>query len=125
MKVITDYKGDPMWDTVSQSSCDFRPHFDGNLINLSSCITPKSSIDETETIFIQCAQNIAKWVLENKNQFSPGDRFQIVVGWPTSTREYDRQVVKIGGDIEEISDIAKGCTNITLRDGWTELVFDK
>ena len=123
MKVIENFTGDPLWDTVRQSSCDFRPTTDGDLVNLSTCITPNITINETERILADCTRQIASWVLAHRNQYATGDRFQIIIGWPESVAKYNRQVVKTGGDIKDIEAIASGAKEILFMPGWTKQIF--
>lgn len=122
MKIIKDFAGDPIWDLVGQSVCDFRPTFNGNLVNLWTCILPTPTIQETKGIFVNHTREIAKWVLSHREQFSPEDRFQIIVGWPVLVRESGRQVIKIGGTVEVLSGIADGTTPVIPRPGWTKNV---
>lgn len=123
MKVIKGFKGNPMWDTVGQSSCDFRPTFDGDLVNLFTCVAPKKTVKETEYTLSECARQIALWVLAHRKQFAPGDRFQIIVGWPESVARFNRQAVKTGGDFEAIAGIANGTKEVFFIPGWSKQIF--
>lgn len=105
-------------------SCDFRPHFDGDLINLFTGIVPKLTRPETELQFKEVALEIAVWVLEHRKRFSPGDRFQIIVGWPLDVRSSGRQVVKTGGTFDEVKRLVEEPSLIALRDGWDTTIFD-
>ena len=53
-----------------------------------------------------------------------GSRGQCV-GWPTSVRETDRQVLKMRGDFDAVAGIADGTTEIDPMPGWTNEVFEK
>lgn len=123
MMTISDPKDEPMWDTVAISACDFRPHCDGDLINLSSCITPGRTAQETERRLEDHTREIARWILAHHKDFSSGDRFQIILGWPKSLRRTGREVIKTGGDWGAISKIADGTTTITPRAGWAKNIF--
>jgi hypothetical protein len=123
MKVTKDFKGDPVWDTVRQSSCDFRPSFDGDLVNLATCIAPKATVKETEDALAGCARQIASWVLTHRKLFAFGDRFQITVGWPESVAKFNRQVVKTGGDFEALAGIVEGTREVFFMPGWSKQIF--
>jgi hypothetical protein len=125
MRTIREPDDEPMWDLVGVSSCDFRPHFDGNLIHLFSCVTPERTAHETEAALADHTREIARWVLSHQNEFSPGDRFQIILGWPKSIRQTARQIIKTGGDFEALSSIAGGTTRIIPRPGWSREVFEE
>lgn len=112
-----------MWDIVGIRSGDMRPHFDGNLVNLYSGVLPEPTVQETEVVLVAHAREIARWVLAHREQFSRGDQFQIILGWPPTVRQSGRQVIKIGGGYEDLSRIADGTTPIVLRKGWTIKVF--
>jgi hypothetical protein len=123
MKVIKDFKGDPIWDTVRQSSCDFRPTFDGDLVNLATCLAPKATVKETEDALAACARQVASWVIAHRNQFGSGDRFQIIVGWPETVAKFNRQAVKTGGDFDAIAGIADGTGEVFFMPGWSKQIF--
>ena len=73
---------------------------------------PEATVEETERVLTHHTREIAEWVLSNKKQFSLGDRFQIIVGWPLSVRKTGRQVIKTGGDLDKLASIAQGMTEI-------------
>jgi hypothetical protein len=123
MKVIKEIKEDPMWDTVGQSSCDFRPTFDGDLVNLFTCVVPGQTVKETENTLSGCARQIAAWVLSHRSQFSLGDRFQIIIGWPESLAKFNRQAVKTGGDFEAVAGIANGTKDVLFMPEWSKQNF--
>ncbi len=123
MKVIKDFKGDPIWDTVRQSSCDFRPTFDGDLVNLATCLAPKATVKETEDVLAACARQVASWVMAHRNQFGSGDRFQIIVGWPETVAKFNRQAVKTGGVFDAIAGIADGTREVFFMPGWSKQIF--
>lgn len=125
MRTIREPNAEPMWDMVGVSSCDFRPHFGGNLINLFSCVTPEHTAHETETVLADHTREIARWLLSHRKEFSPGDRFQIILGWPRFIRQTARQIIKTGGDFEAVSRIADGTTRVIPQPEWSRGVFEE
>lgn len=114
---------EPLWDSFCVSKCDFRPHWNGVLVNLFTTLHPFESEVQTETNMKACASKIAQWVLDNKPKFSAEDRFQIIVKWPLSVRKSARQTIKVGGSYEDILLLANG-ENIEMMKSWSEEVFD-
>ena len=114
---------EPVWDDVGIHACDFRPHFDGHLRNLFTTITPLQTPAETESQFRAITIRIGQWVLDQRNTFHNGDRFQIIVGWPLTVRETGRQVIKTGGTFDEIKSLLDNESLIQVRDGWRVDVF--
>ena len=122
---ISDKAGEPepVWDSVGIRGCDFRPHFDGHLRNLSTVVEPLPTAVETETYFRTIACEMCQWVLEQRKTFYDGDRFQIIVGWPLTVRETGRQVIKTGGSFDELKSLLEAPSLVQLRDGWQNGVF--
>ena len=71
MKIIRDIKGDAIWETVGLSSCDFRPTFDGDLVNLFTCVAPKKTVKETHDTLSESARQIASWVIVSPGSLKP------------------------------------------------------
>ena len=115
---------EPVWESVGLRGCDFRPQFDGDLYNLFTAIYPLDSKFETERLFKYAAFQIADWVINNRSQFSDGDRFQIITGWPLDIRTTGRQCIKIGGTFDELQRLVDDRSLIAIRDGWDASVFD-
>ena len=105
---VNDQPIEPDWSSFGIKRMDFRPHFDGDLVNVFSTVQPQFTEQMTEDLMKKCAKELSLWVLENRDQFGEGDRFQIIIGWPKSIREYSRQVIKTGGAYEELEQIVKG-----------------
>ena len=114
---------EPEWPCVGLHGCDFRPHFDGYLHNLFTTIHPLQTEPETEQLFRSIAIEMAKWVLSNREQFGPGDRFQLIVGWPLDVRATGRQVIKTGGDYNAIQQLIDDQELVHVRKRWAESVF--
>ncbi len=89
---------EPEWDSFGIKATDFRPHWDGHLVNVFSTITPQKDIAQTERFAVSCARQLADWVVSHRSKFAPGDRFQIIIGWPKSIRMTARQIIKAGGN---------------------------
>ena len=123
MRIVRDIKDDPLWDDVGISVTDFRPHFDGDLVSLTSCVSPASTLDETVRQFIWISREIAQWFIDNRQSFGPGDHAQIVVGWPLSIRRIGRQVVTFGGELSTIQAIADGSIDVPVRIELVGFVF--
>ncbi|MEI7462381.1 MAG: hypothetical protein WCK15_23540 [Pirellula sp.] len=114
---------EPVWDEVGLHGCDFRPHFNGDFLNLFTTIYPLESETATEHLVRVVAKEIAEWILGNRDRFGREDRFQIIVGWPLDIRPTGRQVIKTGGDFATIKRLLNNQDLIQLRDGWTTSVF--
>lgn len=93
------------------SGCDFRPHFDGSLFNAHRLITPAETRDAHLVLVWTYAREMAAWIIQRRNRFEPGDRFQLIVGWPESVRTSARQIVKFGGGFEDLYRIAAAATS--------------
>lgn len=124
MKIINGQE-EVIWDTVCWYAIDFRPHFNGDLINISSCVHPLENVEKTKEFMINCFIEIAKWILENKKMFSPEDKFQIIIGWPLSIRNGARQVIKMCEGFDNIPKFINGDIPIEFRRGWDTNVFKK
>ncbi|MFO1521052.1 MAG: hypothetical protein U1F77_08295 [Kiritimatiellia bacterium] len=111
------------WDSFGINRCDFRPQWDGDLVNLFSVIDIQQDESTTEQFMKDCARAIARWVGDHKNQFGADDRFQIIIGWPKSIRTTGRQTIKTGGTYDDLINIATGDTEIEMRRGWSLDVF--
>ena len=125
MKLVQSISQDvePLWDCFMTSVFDFRPHWDGNLVNVFTTIRPQDGADETKRFAIACARELAKWIVENRHRFAKGDKFQIIVGWPKNVRATGRQIIKIGGDYSALESIASGSTEIKMHGNWPGTVF--
>lgn len=111
------------WDSFGISRCDFRPQWEGDLVNLFSVVGIREDESSTERFMKHCARAIAGWVVEHKSQFGPEDRFQIIIGWPKSIRDTARQTIKTGGTYNDLVSIAFGETDIEMRPLWSLNVF--
>lgn len=111
------------WDRFSISASDFRPHWDGNLVNVFTTIRPKGDAAVTQEFAIQCARQLAGWILSQCTRFGAGDRFQIIIAWPKDVRPTGRQIIKTGGTFEELKGIASGATAVQMHGNWTANVF--
>ena len=111
------------WDSFGISRCDFRPQWDGDLVNLFSTVDMQEDESTTEQFMKDCVRAIAAWVGEHKDQFRAEDRFQIIIGWPTMVRTTGRQTIKTGGTYHELKCLADSITEIQMRRGWSDGVF--
>jgi hypothetical protein len=111
------------WDSFTIVRADFRRHSDGDLVNLFTLIQPGRTVSETAALAADCTQQIAGWVLANREKFGPKDRFQIVVAWPLSVRKTRRQIVKAGGTYSDMEDISFQRRPVPLREGWNAGIF--
>lgn len=114
---------EPMWDSFGINRIDFRPHWDGDYVNVFSTVEPQNSEEDTANFMRDCARKIADWVLVNREIFGSEDRFQIIIGWPKSVRETNRQVIKTGGTYDELLRIASGQVAVEPRKSWSVGVF--
>jgi hypothetical protein len=80
-------------------------------------------MSETQAFAADCTQQIAGWVLGNREKFGPDDRFQIVVAWPLSVRKTRRQIIKTGGTYSDLEDISSQRRPVPLREGWSAGIF--
>ena len=111
------------WDSFGINRVDFRPHWDGDLVNIFASVEPLDTGSATERLMIECARSIAGWVTVHRDRFGSDDRFQIIIGWPKSVREGGRQVIKTGGTFGDLQKIADGQQPIEMRRGWSSGVF--
>lgn len=111
------------WDSFGISRCDFRPHWNGDLVNLFSIVDRQEDEPATERFMKDCVRAIAAWVREHKERFGGEDRFQIIIGWPTNVRTTERQAIKTGGTYHDLDRLADGTEEIDMRRGWSVGVF--
>ncbi len=111
------------WDSIGISRFDFRPHWNGDLVNLFSIVDRRDDESSTEQFMKECARSIAGWVGEHRKMFGPEDRFQVIIGWPTSVRTCERQTIKTGGSYSDLELLANGAQEIEMRPGWSVGVF--
>lgn len=111
------------WDSFTIIRADFRPHWNGDLVSLSTLVQPRLTLSETATFATECARQIAGWVLANRQKFGPNDRFGIIVAWPLSVRTTKRRIIKIGCTYQDIDEISSHKRSIPLRDGWSTGIF--
>ncbi len=125
MKPVEDtYPGtERQWDSFTIVRADFRRHWNGGLINLFTLVHPAQTVSETAALAEECTQQIAGWVVANREKSEPGDKFQIVVAWPLSVRKNRRQIVKTGGTYSDIEDISSKRRPVPLREGWSAGIF--
>ena len=122
--VEDDYPGtERQWDSFTIVRADFHRHWDGDLVNLFTLVEPGRTMSETAALAVGCTQQIAGWVLANREKFGPKDRFQIVVAWPLSVRTTRRQIVKTGGTYSDMEDISSQRRTVPLREGWSAGLF--
>jgi hypothetical protein len=114
---------EPPWESFGINRVDFRPHWDGDLVNIFTSVEPLDTEFATERLMVECARSIAGWVTGHHERFGSDDRFQIIIGWPKSVREGGRQVIKTGGIFEDLQKIADGQQPIEMRRGWCSGVF--
>ncbi|MCU0796448.1 MAG: hypothetical protein MUF31_10985 [Akkermansiaceae bacterium] len=113
------------WNSFGISRCDFRPQWDGDLVNLFTVVDIQQDESTTEQFMKDCARAMARWVGEHKEQFGADDRFQIMIGWPKSIRTTRRQTIKTGGTYDDLIAIATGEIEIEMRRDWSLDVFTK
>lgn len=123
-EIHTDDRMEPVWDSVGIRGCDFRSHINGHLYNVFTAIYPLATKADTEREFKNITLWIAEWVLINRSRFSAGDEFQIIVGWPREVRPDGRQCIKTGGRFDDLERLMNDPTQITIRDGWDQDIFD-
>ena len=125
MNVIRNPTVDPMWDDLGLTSTDFRPHWNGNLVNVFSGILPSPTKAETQDRAIRYSREIAAWLVNHRDEFGAEDRFQLIVFFPLSVRRYGRQIVKIPGDMDAMIKIANGSSEVALRPMWDHGLFQE
>jgi len=74
--------------------CDFRPHFDGFAVNAWSAILPVCNEQATRNAALALLAEIAGWLRARSDVFGPGDRLQLIVGFPESVKQAGRQIFK-------------------------------
>jgi hypothetical protein len=93
------------------SWCDFRPSFNGNLINASLAILPLTSAEETRDKAWNEFRRIFLWLQNWASYFDEEDVIQVVVGFPTDSRP-SGQIFK--GQLKVI-DFSKLPQNFTMQ----------
>ena len=125
MRISETQNKEPLWDEVIFYRTDFRPNFEGDFVNFATCIEPRRSIAETEELVRSCFTSIANWIIEHRDQFGDGDRFQIIIAWPKSIRETGRHIAKSGGTWDDLSKITDEISNLRFLGGWSSgVIFD-
>ncbi|MEM9345999.1 MAG: hypothetical protein AAGB26_05210 [Planctomycetota bacterium] len=114
---------EPLWDSVAIRSCDFRPHFNGDLHNVFTTTHPLESKEQTEVLFKSISCEMMGWILARKKRFNKYDRFQIIVGWSLDVRDTARQCIKTGGSYGQLKELTSYPDRIELRDGWDFGIF--
>jgi hypothetical protein len=113
--------------------CDFRPHFDGWLLNAFRLSAPSVTREAHMNLVWIYVREMAEWILKRREQFQSGDRFQLVVGWPEDVRTTNRQIVKLGGAFDELTRIVAANTfedyqsvsqRPVFRRGWDTAIYD-
>jgi len=91
--------------TAILEGCDFRPHFDGYLINVAKTVHPLATREKTKELLWEAIREITTWVVQNRSRFSPEDRFQLFCGWAEGVRPCGRQLLKWGGVRDDLDEI--------------------
>jgi hypothetical protein len=125
MKVVRNPKSDPEWDVIGIACTDFHPHWDGDLVNVWSCMSPAATRAETESLLVDRTREMASWILNHRSEFGPGDKFQLILGWPESIRKTGRQIIKAGGDYDALARIVSGVEPVVTRPGWDKSIFEE
>jgi hypothetical protein len=76
------------------SRCDFRPHFDGYVVNAYSAMLPVRDVASTWEAALVLLAEISAWLQAHAGAFGAGDRIQLVVGFPESVKRDTRQIFK-------------------------------
>lgn len=74
--------------------CDFRPHFDGYVVNAWCAMLPLHGEAQTREAALALLTEIAAWLRANAATFGVGDRLQLIVGFPESVKHAGRQIFK-------------------------------
>lgn len=90
--------------------CDFRPTFEGYLVNLAVEIGRSETRDATLTDAWRQFRRMLNWTLRHKQQFAVGDKIQIIVGWTLDVRKTGREILKGGIDISALDHVPKDMT---------------
>ena len=81
--------------------CDFRPHWNGFLVNLSVTILPGVNEEETRRSIFRVLRDLVRFVFGHQVKFGAEDKVQLIVGWDESVRTTGRQIVKMGLAVRE------------------------
>ncbi|MCX6857507.1 MAG: hypothetical protein NTV80_21690 [Verrucomicrobia bacterium] len=111
------------WDSFGISRSDFRPEWNGDLVNLFSVVQLQKDECSTEQFMKECVREIACWVGDHREQFGAEDRFEIIIGWPKSVRMTGRQTIKTGGSYDDLIAIGSNDSEIEMRRGWSTDIF--
>ena len=72
--VVREPAHEPEWPELGIQSADFRPTWDGDLVNVYSIVHPQGTRKETESDFQSKAREMARWIIANANQFGAADQ---------------------------------------------------
>lgn len=73
---------------------DFRPGWDGFLVNCYLTILPAASEQETRARVYQTLASLLRFVADHQALFYSGDQAQLIVGWDERVRTTGRQILK-------------------------------
>ena len=111
---------------------DFRPTFDGYLVNLAIEIGRSANREATLANAWHQFREMLTWTLQNKDRFGSGDKVQIVVAWTETVRKTCRQILKGGIAVASLSRVPPSLTFAELHKmggfgaelpGWDKGVF--
>jgi hypothetical protein len=77
---------------------DFRPHWDGFLVNCFVTVLPQPTERATLDMIYRELGAMIRFTAEHVALFAGGDRVQFIVGWDESVRTTGRQILKRGMD---------------------------
>ena len=72
----------------SLAGCDFRPHFDGHLLNATVCIPAGLDAPTTEAVLARRLRQSFQWVRFLRVLLRPGDRVQFCLGTLRPRQQY-------------------------------------
>jgi hypothetical protein len=105
--------------------CDFRPHFDGHLVNAHVTIKPQATAEQTRELAYHRWIQMIKWLGVLRWLFGPGDRIQMVVGlrrpprqllkgWVLANRLRDCDPLNLSASDGALREMAEWDSSVTL-----------
>jgi hypothetical protein len=100
--------------------CDFRPHFDGYVVNAYSAMPPKRDVAATRAAALALLADIASWLQVYPWAFGDGDKLQLVVGFPEWVKRHTRQIYKCWLPASQLAEL-RGVDFAAVGGGFREM----
>jgi hypothetical protein len=124
--ILPDMSSDPVWPKISVDIIDFRSICNGNLINIFTLVSHADLENgDLRELILNRVNSIANWLVETEYFKMVENKFQIIIGWNKSIQLTSRQILKCGGDCDDIRKIISGETVVQFLKNWDKGVNPK